>query len=447
MTLPQNAKGISMSLPIVTIVGRPNVGKSTLFNRIIGRRQAIVDDTPGVTRDRNFSEADWCGQNFFLVDTGGYLPKSQDVINNAVKEQVEIAIDESDLIVFLVDSKTGITTIDEELSRILKNADRDVILAVNKIDSAGDEYEVGQFYKLGLGEPQPVSAMIGRKTGDFLDLVIEKLAKRPIIDEDHEAIKLAVIGKENVGKSSFVNTILNKERQIVTEIPGTTRDSIDAPFLYQKQDYLIIDTAGLKKKTKIKENILFYSNLRTYRSIERCDVVIYLIDAEKGMTKQDVQILMQAANERKGILCVFNKWDLIKKDNHTMDKRKRDIVEKFGNLRFIPLIFTSVKEKQRLFKSLDLATQVYNERKKRISTSELNNYFGPILAKTPPPATKGKEVKIKYLTQVKSNPPVFVFYCNHPKLIVDHYKRFIENRLREKFGFIGVPLTLSFRDK
>jgi GTP-binding protein len=447
LTLPQNAKGISMSLPIVTIVGRPNVGKSTLFNRIIGRRQAIVDDKPGVTRDRNFSEADWCGQNFLFVDTGGYLPKSRDVIDNAVKEQVEIAIEESDLIVFLVDSKTGITTIDEELSRILKSADRDVILAVNKIDSAGDEYEVGQFYKLGLGEPQPVSAMIGRKTGDFLDLVIEKLAKRPIIDEDHEAIKLAVIGKENVGKSSFVNTILNKERQIVTEIPGTTRDSIDAPFLYQKQDYLIIDTAGLKKKTKIKENILFYSNLRTYRSIERCDVVIYLIDAENGMTKQDVQILMQAANERKGIVCVFNKWDLIKKDNHTMDKKKRDIVEKFGDLRFIPLIFTSVKEKQRLYKALDLATQVYNERRRRISTSELNNYFGPILAKTPPPATKGKEVKIKYLTQVKSNPPVFVFYCNHPKLIVDHYKRFIENRLREKFGFIGVPLTLSFRDK
>jgi GTP-binding protein len=400
-----------------------------------------------VTRDRNFSEADWCGQSFLLVDTGGYLPKSQDAIDSAVKEQVEIAIEESDLIIFLVDSRTGITTIDDELARILKSADRDVILAVNKVDANKDEFELGQFYKLGLGDPQAVSAMIGRKTGDFLDLVVAKLAKRPIIDEDNDAIHLAVIGKENVGKSSFVNTILKKERHIVTEFPGTTRDSIDSPFRYKKQDYLIIDTAGLKKRTKIKENILFYSNLRTYRSIERCDVVIYLIDAEKGMTKQDVQILMQATKERKGIVCVFNKWDLIEKDHQTMDELKRDIVEKFGDLRFIPLIFTSVKEKQRLYKALDLATQVYNDRKKRITTSELNDYFGPILAKTPPPATKGKEVKIKYITQVKSNPPLFVFYSNHPNLIVDHYKRFIENRLREKFGFIGVPLTLSFREK
>ncbi len=436
-----------MSLPVVTIVGRPNVGKSTLFNRIIGRRQAIVDDKPGVTRDRNFSEADWCGQGFLLVDTGGFLPKSQDIIEKAVKEQVEIAIEESDLIVFLVDSRTGITIIDEELAQILKNTNRDVILAVNKVDAGKDEYEVGQFYKLGLGDPQPISAMIGRKTGDFLDKVIEKLAKRPVIEVDDDAIHLAIIGKENVGKSSFVNTILNKERQIVTEIPGTTRDSIDSPFRYKKQDYLIIDTAGLKKRTKIKENILFYSNLRTYRSIQRCDVVIYLIDAEKGLTKQDVQILMEATKERKGIVCVFNKWDLVAKDHRTMDEIKRYIVEKFGELRFIPLIFTSVKEKQRLYKTLDLATQVYNDRKKRIATSDLNDYFGPILAKTTPPATRGKEIKIKYITQVKSNPPLFVFYSNHPDLIAEHYKRFIENRLREKFGFIGVPLTLSFREK
>jgi GTP-binding protein len=436
-----------MSLPVVTIVGRPNVGKSTLFNRIIGRRQAIVDDKPGVTRDRNFSEADWCGQSFLLVDTGGYLPKSRDVIDKAVKEQVEIAIVESDLIVFLVDSRTGITTIDEEMAQILKTADREVILAVNKIDSSNEEFETGQFYKLGLGDPLPISAMIGRKTGDFLDHVVEKLAKRPIIEEKDDAIHLAIIGKENVGKSSFVNTLLNKERQIVTEIPGTTRDSIDAHFRYKRQDYMIIDTAGLKKRTKIKENILFYSNLRTYRSIERCDVVLYLIDAQKGMTRQDIQVLMQAAKERKGIVCVFNKWDLIEKDHRTMDDIKRDLKEKFGDLRFIPVIFTSVTEKQRLFKALDLATVVYMDRKKRIKTSELNDYFLPILGKTPPPAIRGKEIKIKYVTQVKSDPPLFVFYSNHPNLIVDHYKRFIENRLRDKFGFTGVPLTISFREK
>jgi GTP-binding protein len=436
-----------MSLPVVTIVGRPNVGKSTLFNRIIGRRQAIVDDKPGVTRDRNFSEADWCGQSFLLVDTGGYLPKSQDVIDKAVKEQVEIAIEESDLIIFLVDSRTGITTIDEEMARILKSADRDVILTVNKIDSNKEEFETGQFYKLGLGDPLPISAMIGRKTGDFLDHVIEKLAKRPVIEENDNAIHLAIIGKENVGKSSFVNTLLNKERQIVTEIPGTTRDSIDAHFRYKKQDYIIIDTAGLKKRTKIKENILFYSNLRTYRSIERCDVVLYLIDAQNGMTRQDIQVLMQAAKERKGIICVFNKWDLIEKDHKTMDDLKREIKEKFGDLRFIPLIFTSVKEKQRLFKALDLATDVYMDRKKRVKTSELNDYFIPILEKTPPPAIRGKEIRIKYITQVKSDPPLFVFYSNHPNLIPEHYKRFIENRLRDKFGFSGVPITMSFREK
>ncbi len=436
-----------MSLPVVTIVGRPNVGKSTLFNRIIGRRQAIVDDKPGVTRDRNFSEADWCGQSFLLVDTGGYLPKSRDVIDMAVKEQVEIAIEESDLIVFLVDSRTGITTIDEELAQILKSADRDVILAVNKIDSSKEEFETGQFYKLGLGDPIPISAMIGRKTGDFLDHVVKKLAKRPVIEENDNAIHLAIIGKENVGKSSFVNTLLNKERQIVTEIPGTTRDSIDAHFRYKNQDYIMIDTAGLKKRTKIKENILFYSNLRTYRSIERSDVVLYLIDAQNGMTRQDIQVLMQAAKERKGIVCVFNKWDLIIKDHKTMDESKRDIKEKLGDLRFIPLIFTSVKEKQRLFKALDLATEVYIDRKKRIKTSQLNDYFVPILEKTPPPAIRGKEIKIKYVTQVKSEPPLFVFYCNHPNLIPEHYKRFVENRLRDKFGFSGVPLMMSFREK
>ena len=436
-----------MSISVVTIVGRPNVGKSTLFNRIIGRRQAIVDDKPGVTRDRNFAEADWCGHEFLLVDTGGYMPKSQDVIVNAVKEQVEIAIVESDVIVLLVDAKTGITTIEDELARILKGANRDVILVVNKVDSVKDELEVGQFYKLGLGEPIPLSAMIGRRTGDFLDKVIEKLAKQPIIDKEDDAIRLAVIGKENVGKSSFVNTILKKDRQIVTEIPGTTRDSIDASFRYQKANYIIIDTAGLKKRSKIKENILFYSNLRTYRSIKRCDVVLYIVDAEKGLTKQDIQILLESAKERKGIVCVFNKWDLVEKDHRTMDSIKKDILEKFGELRFIPVIFTSVKDKQRLYKTLDLATQIYKERRKRIATSVLNDYFGPVLSKTTPPAVRGKEIKIKYITQVKTNPPVFVFYSNHANLISENYKRFIENRLRDKFGFVGVPLTLSFRDK
>ena len=436
-----------MSIPVVTIVGRPNVGKSTLFNRIIGRRQAIVDDQPGVTRDRTFGEAEWCGQGFLLVDTGGYLPKSEDIIEKAVREQVEIAIEESDVIVFLVDANTGITSTDLDLARILQKSNREIICTVNKVDAFKDELEVGQFYKLGLGEPVPVSAMIGRQTGDFLDIVIEKLAKSPVIEDEGDAIKLAIIGKENVGKSSLVNTLLKRERQIVTAMPGTTRDSTDARFRYQKSDYLIIDTAGLKKRSKIKENILFYSNLRTYRSIKRCDIVLYLVEADKGVTKQDVQVLLEASEERKGIVCVINKWDLVEKDHRTMKQVEKDILDKFGDLRYIPLIFTSVLEKKRLFKAIDLATTVYNEKIKRIPTSELNNFFEPILAKTTPPATRGKEIKIKYITQVKSNPPVFAFYCNYPDLIVTQYKRFLENRLREKFGFSGVPLTLSFRDK
>ncbi|TFH00743.1 MAG: ribosome biogenesis GTPase Der [Calditrichales bacterium] len=436
-----------MNLPIVTIVGRPNVGKSTLFNRIIGRRQAIVDDQPGVTRDRNFAEGEWCGQAFLLADTGGYLPKSADVIDQAVREQVEIAIEESDVVVLVVDARTGITTIDDDMARILKTSKKEYVLVVNKVDSPKDEPDIGQFYKLGLGDPSPISAMIGRGTGDFLDVILEKISKIPIIDKEETGIRLAVIGKENVGKSSLVNTLLREERQIVTAVPGTTRDSIDARFRYKENEYLIIDTAGLKKRTKIKENILFYSNLRTYRSIQRCDVVIYMVDAVKGVTKQDVQIMLEAANQRKGLVCVINKWDLIEKDHRTMNELSKLVMERFGDLRYIPLIFTSVHEKQRLYKALDLATKVYEERNKRIPTSELNNYFEPIFAKTTPPATRGKEVKIKYVTQVTANPPVFVFYSNYPKLIADNYKQFIENRLREKFGFIGVPLTMSYRDK
>jgi GTP-binding protein len=436
-----------MNLPIVAIVGRPNVGKSTLFNRLIGRRQAIVDDEPGVTRDRNFAEADWCGQAFLLVDTGGYLPASHDTIDKAVREQVEIAIEESNLIIMLVDAKTGITTTDDDMAKILKSSERDVLLVVNKVDSEKDDPEVGQFYKLGLGEPLPLSAMIGRKTGDFLDRVIEKLSKVPLVEKKDDAIKLAVIGKENVGKSSLVNTLLKEERQIVTDLPGTTRDSIDARFRYEEREYLIIDTAGLKKRSKITENILFYSNLRTYRSIKRCDVVLYLLDASEGLTKQDIQVLLDASQERKGIVCVFNKWDLVKKDQYTMDSVKKQAREKFGDLRYIPVIFTSVREKQRLYKALDLATQVYDEKHKRITTAELNAYFEPIVAKTAPPATRGKEIKIKYVSQVKANPPVFVFYCNFANLVAENYKRFLENRLRERFGFEGVPLTLSFRNK
>lgn len=436
-----------MSEPIVTIVGRPNVGKSTLFNRLIGRRHAIVDDKPGVTRDRNYAVGEWCGRQFLLVDTGGYLPKAKEKIDLAVKEQVEIAIEESDVILFMVDVKTGITTVDVELAQILKYSDKDVMLVVNKVDDIRDEPDAAQFYKLALGNPVLVSAMVGRQTGDLLDTLISKFHEYPMVESQDDVIRFAVIGKENVGKSSLVNILLNKERQIVTEIPGTTRDSIDSYFKYQNKAYIIIDTAGLKKRAKIKENIVFYSNLRTYRSIKRSDVVVYMVAADQGITKQDFQILTEAAQERKGLICVFNKWDLLEKDHKTMDKIRKETSTRLGELRYVPTIFTSVIEKKRLYKMLDLITDVFNERRKRIATSALNAFFQPLLAQTTPPAIGGKEIKINYVSQIKVNPPLFGFYCNHPDFIAEHYKRFLENKLREKFGFVGVPIRISFRKK
>jgi len=436
-----------MSEPIVAIVGRPNVGKSTLFNRLIGRRQAIVDDMPGVTRDRNYAITNWNGQQFMLIDTGGYVPSSENQIDAAVREQVNIAVDESNIIVFLVDARTGITTFDEHLAKILQKVSKDVVLAVNKMDNENDMLELGQFYKLGLGEPVPVSAMTGKRTGDFLDYITEILAQHPVEVEKDNYIKIAIVGKENVGKSSLVNTFLEKERQIVTDIPGTTRDSIDSYLKYQNRELLLIDTAGLKKKAKIKENVLFYSNLRTYRTIHRSDIVIYMIDGDKGLTRQDVNVITDAEKERKGILLVYNKWDLVKKDHRTADNIKKEIQEKLGMMKYIPIIFTSVIEKKRLYKMLDLAIEIYENRKIKIPTSELNDYLLPIFKSTTPPATRGKEVKINYVNQVKSEPPLFIFFSNFPDLIAEHYKRFIENKIREKYSFSGIPISFKFKKK
>ena len=436
-----------MSEPIVAIVGRPNVGKSTFFNRLIGRRQAIIDDMPGVTRDRNYAISDWNGQSFMLVDTGGYVPKSSSQIDAAVREQVNIAVDESDLIIFMVDSRTGITTVDEHIAQILQRVSKDIILAVNKMDNETDMLELGQFYNLGIGEPIPVSAMTGKRTGDFLDKITDILKKHPVEDEKENFIKLAIVGKENVGKSSLVNTFLEQNRQIVTDIPGTTRDSIDSYLKYKEHEFLLIDTAGLKKKAKIKENVLFYSNLRTYRSIHRADIVIYMIDAENELSRQDISVITDAEKERKGIIIVYNKWDLIEKDQYTADKIKKEIKEKLGMLNYIPIIFTSVIEKQRLFKMLDLTINIYNDRKKKIQTSELNDYLLPIFKSTTPPAIKGREIKINYVNQVSTEPPLFIFFSNFPELIAENYKRFIENKIRDKYGFDGVPISFKFRKK
>ncbi|MCD4693418.1 MAG: ribosome biogenesis GTPase Der [Calditrichales bacterium] len=436
-----------MGQPIVAIVGRPNVGKSTLFNRLIGRRKAIVDDQPGITRDRNYDSVTWNGQQFMLVDTGGYMPKAKKLIDQAIKEQVEIAIDEADVVILLVDARTGITDVDEKMALTLRHSGKDTLLVVNKVDDMRDESEVGQFYNLGLEEPYPVSAMTGRQSGDLLDVVVGSIKKYAVQDKDDNMIKLAVIGRENVGKSSLVNTLLEETRSIVTEIPGTTRDPIDSKLMYKKREYLLIDTAGLKRKSRIKENVLFYSNLRTFRSIQRADVVIYMVDINEGLSRQDATILNEAASQHKGVVLLLNKWDLIEKDHKTIEKFKKKYTDRLGALRFIPQIYISVLNKQRLYKALDLATFVYEERLKRISTSELNDFFLPLIKEKTPPATRGKEIKINYVSQVKTKPPVFVFYSNYPDLIIESYQRFLENRLRAKYGFIGAPVIMSFRKK
>lgn len=436
-----------MGQPIVAIVGRPNVGKSTLFNRLIGRRKAIVDDQPGITRDRNYDSVTWNGQQFILVDTGGYMPKAKKLIDQAIKEQVEIAIDEADVVILLVDARTGITDVDEKMALTLRHSGKDTLLVVNKVDDMRDESEVGQFYNLGLEEPYPVSAMTGRQTGDLLDVVVGSVKKYAVQDKDDNMIKLAVIGRENVGKSSLVNMLLEQTRSIVTEIPGTTRDPIDSKLMYKKREYLLIDTAGLKRKSRIKENVLFYSNLRTFRSIQRADVVIYMVDINEGLSRQDAIILNEAASQHKGVVLLLNKWDLIEKDHKTIEEYKKKYTDRLGALRFIPQIYISVLNKQRLYKALDLATFVYEERQKRISTSELNDFFLPLIKEKTPPAARGKEIKINYVSQVKTKPPVFVFYSNYPDLIIESYQRFLENRLRAKYGFTGAPVIMSFRKK
>jgi GTP-binding protein len=436
-----------MSLPIVTIVGRPNVGKSTLFNRMIKKKTAIVDDQPGVTRDRLYGEVEWQGIPFLLVDTGGYLPSVSSEMEIAVREQVEIAIEEADVILYLADRSTGITDWDLQISTKLKKSGKLVIPVINKVDNELMMADVYQFYGLGLGDPVGVSALHGRGTGDMLDSLTEKLQKLTPPQKEEGEIKLAVIGRENVGKSSFVNTLIGKKRLIVTTVPGTTRDPIDSPLAYKKRKYVLIDTAGLKRKARVKENILFYSHLRTLRSIQRADVVLYFLDAQQGPTRQDLRVVFDAVKYKKGVVLVINKWDLVPKDEKTMDVWTKALKERLGHLQFIPLVFTSVLEKKRLTKILDEATKVYDELQKKIKTSILNEKLLPLIQQTSPPASKGKEIKINYITQIKSNPPVIAFFCNFPKLIPESYRRFLERKIREAWGFEGVPLTLTFKAK
>lgn len=435
-----------MSRGLVAIIGRPNVGKSTLFNRIVGKRTAIVDDTPGVTRDRHYAEAEWTGKHFAVVDTGGFVPDSMDVFETAIREQAQIAIDEADVVLFVVDGVGGLLPSDHEVAEVLRKSQKRVILVVNKIDNEKRELELAEFYRLGLGDPVAISALGGRRIGDLLDMITGEFSVVQK-DESDDRLKIAVIGKPNVGKSSFVNALLKEERHIVTSIPGTTRDPIDAIVRFYGEELILVDTAGLRRKSKVKESIEFYSTVRTIKSIERCDVAIILLDAQQGLEHQDLRIVETAVSRKRGIVIAVNKWDLVEKDERTAHLFAKALRERLRIYDYVPIIFISALTGQRVHKVLELTKEVSRERSRRIPTSKLNELIGNDIKAVPPKSKSGREIKIKYITQVREKPPVFAFYCNDPTMIDDNYRRYLENRLRSHFVFRGVPLALTFKQK
>ena len=437
-----------MSIPLVVIVGRPNVGKSTLFNRLTKSKDAIVDDFSGVTRDRIYGEMEWNARLMRVIDTGGYVPNSDDLFEKAIREQVQIAMNEADAIFFVVDGKDGLTPVDEEIAQILRATDKPYFVLVNKLDSPNQKMSINDFYCMGLDNLYDISALNGRNLGDLLDLLVERLDFSKKVEEEDERLRLAILGRPNVGKSSLVNSLLGYDRSIVTDIPGTTRDSIDSVMKYYGEEIVLVDTAGLRKKAKVNENIEFYSNVRTYRALWSCDVAVILIDAQTGLENQDHKILNEAVSRRKGIILGVNKWDLVEKDTNTAHHFKKELMDQLGNIDYFPIIFISALTKQRIFKIIDLAKEVQAERSKKIPTKELNDTLLEEIQKVNPPATpSGKEVKIKYITQVGEHYPIFIFFANEHKYIPDSYKRFLEKTIRKHFGFEGVPMTLSFKSK
>lgn len=433
---------------IVAIVGRPNVGKSTLFNRLVGMRQAIVDETAGVTRDRHYGKAEWCGTEFSIIDTGGYTTNSDDVFEGEIRKQVVLAIEEADVILFMCEVGTGITDYDAEIADILRRSKKPVVLAVNKVDTGSKMYGSYEFNALGLGEPYSIAAANGSGTGDLLDKICSLLPKDNTETVQSEAIpRITIVGKPNVGKSSMTNALLGEDRNIVTSVAGTTRDSIATHYNKFGYEFILVDTAGLRKKNRVKEDIEFYSVMRAVRSIENSDVCILMIDAQNGMEAQDMSIFNLIVKNKKGCIIVVNKWDAIEKGNNTLKEFRDNIAKRIAPFNDVPIIFTSVVNKQRIYDVIKAADEVYKNYSQRIPTSELNEVMLEEIENYPPPSIKGKYIKIKYVTQLPTPAPSFAFFCNLPQYIKDPYKRFLENRLREHYNFTGCPIQIFLRQK
>lgn len=430
---------------IVAIIGRPNVGKSTLFNRLIQRREAIVDSVSGVTRDRHYGKSDWNGKEFSLIDTGGYVVGGDDIFEKEIDKQVELAIAEADALIFMVDVESGVTQMDIAVARLLYKVDKPVFLVVNKVDNAQRKADAVEFYNLGLGEYYTLSSSNGSGTGELLDALVNVLPESN--EEESQLPRFAVVGRPNAGKSSFINALIGEERYIVTDIAGTTRDSSNTPYNRFGFAFNLVDTAGIRKKGKVKENLEFYSVMRSIRAIEHCDVCIVLIDATRGFDGQVQNIFGLAQRNNKGIVILVNKWDLVEKDTHSVKAYTAEIKKAIAPFVDVPVIFISALTKQRIFKAIATAVEVYKNRSKKVATRKLNDVMLPLITNTPPPTHKGKQVKIKFCTQLPTPYPQFAFFCNLPQYIRDPYKRFLENKLRENFQFTGVPLTIFMRKK
>lgn len=432
---------------IVAIVGRPNVGKSTFFNRLIQRREAIVDAVSGVTRDRHYGKSDWNGKEFSLIDTGGYVKGSDDVFEAEIDKQVELAIEEADAIIFMVDVESGVTGMDEDVAKLLRKIEKPVFLAVNKVDNGKRAEDAVEFYSLGLGEYYTIASINGSGTGELLDALVDAIPEEAIEEEEEALPRFAVVGRPNAGKSSFINALIGEDRYIVTDIAGTTRDAIDTKYNRYGFEFNLVDTAGIRRKTKVKEDLEFYSVMRSVRAIEHSDVCLLVLDATRGFDGQVQNIFWLAERNRKGIVILVNKWDLVEKDHKSAKEFETYIRKQIEPFTDVPIVFISVLNKQRIFKAIETAVEVYKNRSKKIKTSKLNDVLLPIIENHPPPATKGKFVKIKYIMQLPTPQPQFAFFCNLPQYVKESYKRFLENKLREHFDFHGVPISVYMRKK